>query len=464
MDSVSSRPLASARGFLSPDAKAANSLGERGAVMKEIGLGLLGFGTVGAGVVEGLQRNADLIARRIGVRPVLRWIADLDLERDRGVKVDRSMLTRDARAVVEDPRVDIVVELIGGVGIARELVTRALELGKPVVTANKKMLAEFGESLFGLAAARGTALAFEASVAGGIPIIKALREGLVANHIREVFGILNGTCNYILTRMECEGLPFDDALKAAQAAGYAEAEPSLDIDGYDTAHKAAILATLAYGFPVPMSAVHVQGIRGLPIDEIRYAGELGYRVKLLAIIKHEASGVSVRVHPTLVPKNHMLGSVDGVFNAVFVRGDIVGDTLYYGRGAGRLPTASAVLADIADLAARLAQGHTPTFPVLPPGVVREPLVDILDVRTRYYLRLSLLDRPGVLARIATILGSHRISIASAMQKERRQGEHVPVILLTHAAEERAFRAAIGEIDALDVVGAPTVALRIQDFE
>jgi homoserine dehydrogenase len=431
--------------------------------MKEIGLGLLGFGTVGAGVVEGLQRNAELLATRIGARPVLRRIADLDLERDRGVPVDRSMLTRDAKAVVEDPTVDVVIELIGGVGIARELVTRALELGKPVVTANKKLLAEHGESLFGLAAARGAPLAFEASVAGGIPIIKALREGLVANHIGEVYGILNGTCNYILTRMEREGIAFDAALKAAQSAGYAEAEPSLDIDGHDTAHKAALLASLAYGFPVPMSALHVEGIRGIAIDEIRYAAELGYRVKLLAIIKHETAGVSARVHPTLVPARHMLGSVDGVFNAVLVRGDIVGDTLYYGRGAGRLPTASAVLADVADIAARLARGEKTAPPVLPPGGERARLVAMPEVRTRYYMRMSLLDQPGVLARVAAVLGAHRISIASMMQKEQRQGGHVPVIVLTHDAVERSFRDALAEIDGLDVVGAPTIALRIEDF-
>jgi homoserine dehydrogenase len=433
--------------------------------MKEIGVGLLGFGTVGAGVVEGLQRNADLLARRVGVRPVLRWIADLDLERDRGVVVEKSMLTRDARAVVEDPNVQVLVELIGGVGIARELVTRALELGKAVVTANKKMLAEYGSTLFPLAAKHNAPLAFEASVAGGIPIIKALREGLVANHIGAVYGILNGTCNYILTRMEQEGLPFDEVLKAAQAAGYAEAEPSLDIDGHDTAHKAALLASLAYGFPVPMKALHVEGIRGLASEEIRYAAELGYRIKLLAIIKHEAAGVSVRVHPTLVPRGHMLASVDSVFNAVLVRGDIVGDTLYYGRGAGRLPTASAVLADIADVAVQWARGGGGGLPVLPPDAsgAAVSLVPVQSVATRYYLRLALLDQPGVLARVATVLGRHRISIASMMQKEQRRDGHVPVIVLTHGAVESQFEAALKEIDALDVVGAPTVRLRIEDF-
>ncbi len=431
--------------------------------MKEIGVGLLGFGTVGAGVVEGLQRNADLIARRIGVRPVLRGIADLDLERDRGVAVDRALLTRDARSVVENPDIYVVVELIGGVGIARELVSRALELGKPVVTANKKMLAEYGADLFRLAASRKAALAFEASVAGGIPIIKALREGLVANHINAVFGILNGTCNYILTRMEGEGLAFDDVLRAAQAEGYAEAEPSLDIDGHDTAHKAALLASLAYGFPVPMKALQVEGIRGLASDEIRYAAELGYRIKLLGIIKREPAGVSVRVHPTLVPVGHMLASVGGVFNAVLVRGDIVGDTLYYGRGAGRLPTASAVLADVADVAARLARGESSGTPVLPPEGGCPALVPVDDVACRYYMRLALLDQPGVLARVATILGRHQISIASMIQKEQRREGHVPVIVLTHDAIERNFRAALAEINTLEVIGAPAVTLRIEDF-
>lgn len=431
--------------------------------MKEIGVGLLGFGTVGAGVVEGLQRNADLLARRVGARPVLRGIADLDLERDRGVVVDKALLTRDARSVVENPKVDVVIELIGGVGIAKELVTRALELGKPVVTANKKMLAEYGVELFGLAAKHHATVAFEASVAGGIPIIKALREGLVANHINEVYGILNGTCNYILTRMEREGLAFNDVLKAAQAAGYAEAEPSLDIDGHDTAHKAALLASLAYGFPVPMKALHVEGIRGLATDEIRYAAELGYRIKLLAIIKHEDAGVSVRVHPTLVPAGHMLASVDSVFNAVLVRGDIVGDTLYYGRGAGRLPTASAVLADVADIAARLARGEKGGAPVLPPEGERAPLVAMPEVACRYYMRLALRDQPGVLARVATVLGHHQISIASMIQKEQRREGHVPVIVLTHDAVEKNFQAALKEINALPDVGAPAVCLRIEDF-
>jgi homoserine dehydrogenase len=430
---------------------------------KELGVALLGFGTVGAGVVEGLQRNGDLIAARCGVRLVLRKIADVDLDRDRGVKVDRSILTKDARAAVEDPSVDVVVELIGGVGIARELVEKALKLGKPVVTANKKLLAEHGEALFKLAEQNGVDLCFEASVGGGIPIIRALREGLVANHIHSVHAILNGTCNYILTRMERENLPFDAVLKEAQAAGYAEAEPSLDIDGHDTAHKAAVVASLSYGFPVPLDSLHVEGIRGLAQDDIRYADALGYRIKLLAIIGHDKDNVCVRVHPTLVPHSHMLASVAGVFNAVLVRGDIVGDTLYYGRGAGRLPTASAVISDLADLATTFAQGSKRRLPAFIRGGAHPSMGSVADVVSRHYLRLALRDEPGVLARVADVLGRHRISIASMVQKDQAQGAHVPVIMLTHAARERDVAAALGEIDKLAAVGAKTIRIRIEDF-
>lgn len=432
--------------------------------MKEIGLGLLGFGTVGAGVVEALQRNSDLIARRCGVRPVLRKIADLDLDRDRGVNVARSLLTTDARAVVADPDIHIVIELIGGVGIARELVTKALQNGKPVVTANKKLLAEHGRELFALADEKKVELGFEASVGGGIPCIRALREGLVANQIGAICGILNGTCNYILTKMEQEGRAFDDVLREAQAAGYAEAEPSLDIDGHDTAHKAAVLATLAYGASIPMSGVFVEGIRGLAQEDIAYAAELGYRIKLLAIVRHENGAVGVRVHPALVRHQHLLAQVGGVFNAVLVSGDIVGDTLYYGRGAGRLPTASAVISDVAEIAERLASGSGYRRPNLAAqnGALR--IAPIEQASMRSYLRLNVIDKPGVLARISHVLGKHQISIASMMQKEERRGEHVPVVMLTHEAGEQNCQAALAEIDALEVVKGRTMRLRIADFE
>ena len=433
--------------------------------MKEIGIGLLGFGTVGAGVVEGLQKNGDLIAQRTGAKLVLRKIADIDLDRDRGVKVDRSLLTRDAESVINDPSVDVVIELVGGTGIALDFVLKSLALGKPVITANKALLAEKGEEIYRIASEKGAAVYCEASVGGGIPIIKALREGLVANHIQSIYGILNGTCNYILTRMEQEKLPFDQVLKAAQAAGYAEAEPSLDIDGVDTAHKAVILASLAYGFPVPMKSVHVEGIRGLDPADIANAAELGYRIKLLGVIKRVGKEIEVRIHPTLVPHRHMLASVGGVFNAIWVSGDIVGDTLYYGRGAGRAATSSAVLGDLADVARDLQSG----LKGRPSAFVRNGVEGsrairaIGDIEARYYLRLSLLDKPGVLAKVAQVLGKNQVSIASVMQKEARLGEHVPVIVVTHQAKESGFRAALKEIDALDVVGAPTVRLRIEDF-
>ena len=431
--------------------------------MKEIGLGLLGFGTVGAGVVEGLQRNGDLIAGRSGVKLVLRKIADLDLERDRGVSVDRGMLTNDAMSVIRDPHVHLIIELIGGVGIARELVTEALKMGKPVVTANKKLLAEYGASLFALADANQVDLRFEASVGGGIPIIQALREGLIANHIPNLYGILNGTCNYILTRMETEGLPFDQVLRAAQDAGFAEAEPSLDIDGHDTAHKAALLASLAYGFPIPLDSLYVEGIRGMAREDIAYAADLGYRVKLLAVVKKQDDAVSVRVHPALVPQDHMIASVSGVFNAVMVSGDVVGDTLYYGRGAGRLPTASAVLSDVAAVARQLATQSRHHLPAFIPEGATPSMLPVDDISCRYYLRLLVQDKPGVLARVAGILGEHAISIATMIQKDTGRAGFAEMIMTTHVALEKNCRNALVALNALDVVGAPAVRYRIEDF-
>jgi len=430
--------------------------------MKTIGIGLLGFGTVGAGVAEALLRPGAPLTARLGLGLALRRIADLDLERDRGVAVDRALLTRDAAAVVSDPAVDVVVELIGGCGAAKELLLQTLALGKPVVTANKALLAEHGAEIFRAAEARQTPLYFEASVGGGIPIIKALREGLVANSIRSIYGILNGTCNYILTRMEQEQAPFDVALRAAQAAGYAEAEPGLDIDGHDTAHKAVILASLACGCPVPLSAAAVEGIRGLAMEDIANALEMGYRVKLLGVVKLGADGVGVRVQPTLVPRAHLLAAVSGVFNAIQVDGDLTGQTLYYGRGAGRTATASAVLSDLADAARDLAAGQRRLAPVHAAGRA-VPLQPAAEVAGRSYLRLTLLDKPGMLARVAQVLGQHGISIASVMQKESSAGNHVPVVIVTHQAPERAFQAALATIDRLEVIGAPTVRLRIEDF-
>jgi homoserine dehydrogenase len=431
--------------------------------MKEIGVGILGFGTVGAGVVEGLQRNGSLLAERIGVRPVVRRIADIDLVKDRGVKVEPGVLTNDAAAVIADPAIDIVVELVGGTRIAKKFILDALDRGKPVVTANKALLAEFGDEIFARAAQKNTDVWFEASVAGGVPIIRALREGLVANRIERIYGILNGTCNYILTRMEREQMTFDHALKEAQAAGYAEADPGLDIDGHDTAHKAVILASLAYGVQVPMSRVCVEGIRGLAKMDIEYARSLGYRLKLLAVIKNRDGAIEVRVHPTLVPLDHMLASVMGVFNAVVVDGDIVDQTVYYGRGAGRLPTASAVISDIAEVARRLDErsGLPSRAAARPAGEAR--FVGIGEVESRYYLRLAIMDKPGAFGQVATVLGRHNISLASVMQKEpHHAGRNVPVVVLTHPAIEKNLDDALRALEESQAVGSKAVRLRIED--
>ena len=434
--------------------------------MKEIGVAVLGFGTVGAGVVETLQKNGGLLAERLGLRLVLRGVADLDIRSDRGVQVDPALLTTDGAALVARPDVDVVVELIGGTGAARQFILQALRLGKPVVTANKKLLAEHGEEIHRVAEEHKTEILFEASVAGGIPIIKALREGLCANRIERIYGILNGTCNYILTRMEDEKLPFDEVLKAAQAAGYAEAEPSLDIDGHDTAHKAAVLASLAYGCNVPLAKVQVSGIRGLSAADIAYAADMGYRIKLLAIIQGGAQGVEVSVQPTLVEHGHQLAAVSGVFNAVWVKGDVVGTTLYYGRGAGRAATASAVVADLADAALNLRAGGRRRD--LSAVHAKEPVLfrDPGEIVARHYLRFSMKDQPGTLARVATVLGTHQIGIDSVMQKEApKNAEFVPVIIVTGPAQERAMAAALAEIAAAGgLTDRPPVRYRIEDFE
>ena len=431
--------------------------------MKQIGVGLLGFGTVGAGVVEGLQRNRQVLSARAGVDIVLKRIADLDIKSDRGVKVDQSILTTDAMSVIADPEVNIVVELIGGTGIARTLVSEALKARKPVITANKKLLAEHGDEIFGLAEQGGVDLYFGASVGGGIPIIKTLREGLIGNQVCSMYGILNGTCNYILSRMEEEGLSFVEVLKAAQEAGYAEANPSLDIDGFDTAHKAVILASLAYGFHVPLEAVGIEGITGIDSCDVQYAHELGYRIKLLAIVRKIASEIEIRVHPTLVPLNHMLASVNNVFNAVMVRGDMTGDTLYYGRGASRAPTASTVISDLADVARNLASRQPRHKRGVPRSAVPPPAIrPISAVRSRYYLRLMVRNKAGMLGLYTTVLGRHGVSILAVMQKEVREAEggFVPVVALTHEASDADLTAALTEIRASGVVEGAPVKLRV----
>ena len=395
------------------------------------------------------------------MKPVIRKIADLDIVRDRGVKVPREVLTTDAMEAIET--CEVIVELVGGTTFAKTIILEALKRGKPVVTANKALLAKYGEELFAEAEKSGTDIFYEASVGGGIPIIKSLREGLVGNRINRIYGILNGTCNYILTRMERDQADFKEVLADAQKLGYAEANPSLDIDGFDTAHKATIAASLAYGNWFGMDPVYVEGITEISLDEIKLTNELGYKIKLLAIIKQDNGNVEIRVHPTLIPKQSMLAKVDDVFNAVMVNGDFVGDTMFYGRGAGRNATASAVVADITDVCLNLTAGSSRRIPGFVAGNLYNKVLPIDNVKSRYYLSLQVADEPGVLARITNILAAWNISISSVVQKERKGEENVSLVILTHLCEEKSMKAAISEINALAEVRNNVKFIRIEDL-
>lgn len=433
--------------------------------MREIKIGILGFGTVGAGVVEGIQKNGSLMAERTGIRPVVAKIADLDITTDRGLVVPAGVLTTDAMSVINDDRIDLIVELVGGTTVARKFTLAALRAGKPVVTANKALLADHGAEIYRVAKENGTGIYYEAAVGGGIPILRSQRAGLIGNRIENTYGILNGTCNYILTRMEREGAPFDAILADAQSLGYAETPPDLDIDGIDTAHKAVILASMAYGAPVPMSACATKGIRNLSEQEIANAAELGYRIKLLAIIKDNNGDVELSVEPALVPEDHMIASVHDVFNAVFVRGDIVGDTMYYGRGAGRLPTGSAVIGDIMEAAAnKLNGGGIPVSVTMMLQKERLSYCSPENIEKRCYIRLGLEDKPGSMAKVMDVFGRHNISIASVVQKERHKTGYASVVILTQKAKESEFAAAVACIGALDVSCCEPVRMRLEDFE
>ena len=430
--------------------------------MKQIGVGILGFGTVGAGVADGLLRHREVMAARLGVDIVLRKIADLDITTDRGIAVPKEVLTTDASAAIADRDIQIIVETIGGTGIAKKLVLEALNAKKCVVTANKKLLAEYGREIFETAKKNGVDIYFGASVGGGIPIIRVLREGLAGNDIESIHGILNGTCNYILTRMENEGLPFDDVLKDAQKLGYAEANPSLDIDGFDTAHKACILSALAYGFQPTLEQVQVEGIRNLSGVDVKYAADFGYRIKLLACVAKDGDEVEVGVHPTLIPFTHMLASVNDAFNAAMVKGDMSDYTMYYGRGAGRAPTASTVIGDIGDIARNLAHGemrYARAVPDYAEGRIR--LRAAGDIVSKFYIRCMVADKPGAFGMIASILRRHAVSISAASQKAGNVGNGpVPVVVLTHAAKTADVEAALGEIRGSGVIGADPVKLRM----
>jgi homoserine dehydrogenase len=431
--------------------------------MTEIGIGLLGIGTVGGGVLKiYAQHRADLEARTgCRLRIVAAAARDLAAERP-GLDPGAWPLTTDPARVIDDPAVALVIEAIGGLEPARTLVLRALAQGKHVVTANKALLATHGAELFAEARRRGVLLGFEPAVAGGVPIIGALRDGLAANRILSLYGIVNGTSNFILTRMTEEGGEFAAVLREAQAAGYAEADPTFDVEGIDSAHKLQILASLAFRTRVDLADVHVEGIARLEPAEIATARELGYRIKLLAIAKVVAGALETRVHPTLVPAASPLAAVSGVFNAIFVSGDAAGDQMFYGRGAGQMPTASAVWSDAIEIARRIAHRHVALPEDFPLGGERRLRVrPMAEVRTAYYLRVTAQDRPGVLAQVAGILGRHEISIATVVQKGRARAAAVPVVMMTHEAVEGQMRAALAEIDRLSVIGAPTVMLRVE---
>jgi len=426
---------------------------------RPLSIGVAGLGTVGAGVLTVLRRNADIIAARAGRPIAVTAVAARDRTRDRGVKLDGLRWYEDPVAMAADPNVDVIVELIGvSAGPAKALVEAALAAGKPVVTANKALLALHGATLAEAAEKAGVPLAFEAAVAGGIPAIKGLREGLAANRISRVTGILNGTCNYILSCMRDQKREFGDVLAEAQKLGYAEADPSFDIDGVDAAHKLAILAALAFGQPVDFAAVHVEGIRHVSALDIRLAEELGYRIKLLGIATQVEGGVSTRVHPCMVPVGHPIAVVDGVYNAVVAEGDFVGRVVLEGRGAGAGPTASAVVADLIDIARNRA---TPVWGAAGSALSHSASVPMEQHHGAYYLRLMVLDRPGVLADVTGVLRDHGISLESMIQRGRAPGEAVPIVLTTHDCQEAAMRGALARIAALESVLEPPALIRIE---
>jgi homoserine dehydrogenase len=452
-------------------------------VKNHIAVGLIGFGTVGSGVAKILTNNAATIRRRLGVPLELRKVADLNITADRGVPLPRNLLTTDTREIFDDPEIDIVIELIGGYDPAKRFLLEAMARGKHVVTANKALLAVHGEELYQAASRAGVDIGFEASVCGGVPILRALTEGLAANRLLSLYGIVNGTSNYILTRMTEAGQSFEAVLAEAQKAGYAEADPTFDVAGIDAAHKLSILVNLAFGCPVNFKEVYVEGITGITPMDIQYATEFGYTIKLLAIAKlHERTAeeeserpatpaqarapgeLEARVHPTMIANDSPLARVGGVYNAIQVTGDVVGDIMLYGQGAGSMPTASAVVSDVIAIARNILKGATGRVP--PTGFQADqrrplPIRAIENITGLYYLRFMVLDRPGVLSQLSGVLGKHDISISSVLQRGRKDGQTVPVVVTTHMAVERNIRASLREIDALPAVSSPTTVIRIE---
>jgi homoserine dehydrogenase len=430
----------------------------------EIGVGLIGFGTVGTGVARILLDNASLIRRRLGVPVTLMGIADLDATRDRGIRLPPGLLTTNAKDILDNPRVDVVVELIGGYDAAKRILVDAMAKGKQVVTANKALLAVHGEEIFEAAVRYGVDVGFEASVGGGIPVVRALTEGLAADHIHSIYGIINGTSNYILSRMTSEGQRFEVVLEEAKRAGYAEADPTFDVAGTDSAHKLTIMVSLAYGTPVNFKEVYTEGITRLTPLDIAYAKEFGFTIKLLAIAKHSDGDIEARVHPTMVASSSQIAKVDGVYNAIQLVGDAVEDVVLYGRGAGSLPTGSAVVGDIIAIGRNLLKGATGR---VPPASFqqnqRRPLRmrPMEEISSLYYLRFMVLDRPGVLSQIAGVLGKHGISISKVLQQGRKEGQTVPVVIMTHQAREREIQLALHEIDTMPFISDPTTLIRVE---
>ncbi|WP_029917807.1 homoserine dehydrogenase [Pelobacter seleniigenes] len=433
--------------------------------MKSIKVGLLGFGTIGTGVVRVFQNNADVIESRLGHRLELIKIADLDITTDRGVQLDAGILTTDVEQVISNPEVDIVIELIGGYEPAKSFILKAISQGKHIVTANKALMALHGQEIVAAANENGVSVMFEAAVGGGIPIISAIKENLCANRFSSVLGILNGTCNFILSKMTDEGGDFAPVLKEAQQLGYAEADPTFDIEGVDTAHKIALLSALCFGTTVDFNQVYREGISNIDGIDIRFASQMGYKIKLLAIGKNYGDQIEVRVHPTMIPDTYQLAEVDGVFNAVRLTGDFVGPTLLYGSGAGMDATASAVMGDVMAISRDQIAGARPRIPIM--GYCAEqirtlPVKAMSEIESHYYLRFTTVDRPGVLAKIAGCLGRHNISIQSMLQPESHEADSVPIVLMTHAALEADISQSLAEIEELDIIVQPTRLIRVEN--
>lgn len=434
----------------------------------EIKVGLIGFGNIGAGVVRLLQDNAETVQQKVGRPIVLKRIADLDITSDRGVTVDPALLTTNVNDIFNDPEISIVIELIGGYEPAKSFVLRAIEAGKHIVTANKALLALHGDEIYAAAARKGVEVQFEAAVGGGIPVLSAIKGNLAGNRFNSVFGIMNGTCNYILTRMTQEGADFGEVLQSAKELGYAEPDPTFDIEGTDTAHKLAVLASLCFGTTIDFNAIHTEGITGISGIDISYAAEFGYRIKLLAIGKLTDDGqLEVRVHPTMIPLNNPLADVNGVFNAIRLTGDFVGPVLFYGRGAGQNPTASAIIGDLIALSRSIAAGvqtrRAAPLGFLDSSITPLPLKPMEDIVTSFMLRFTARDQPGVLAGIAGVLGKNGISIESMVQTARHNGgEAVPIVIMTHEAREGSIRAALAEIDQFDFIAEKSRLIRIED--